>query len=500
MNNNNNNMVTSTTEGNRELNNFLENLNWNSTEEYDSIYDDELAGFVPSLDGRSSSSSNNLAYKKLSPDNNLSIARELQAQQHQALNNIAVRQMVEANQVGSNNNSQGNSNPAILTQLLGMYVAQQNNGSRTKQNAQDGLMPQYGQLQSSSNPAVMTAMTDSNLKRSYDAISSSSGVGGERNVNQFTGDGNFPDTYGMSSPQFVDPNHLHIMEDDDDEDDFDEAEAPTETSSGVMTPKERRRERNKVLARKTRMKKKAELETLRNQVQQLSTENRELKMARFVLTLELLGNHHVPRNIRQRIQGQDSSESTVSSIQSVFNDNAMKAVAGLLSKSQRSFCITNHDLPDQPIIYASPLFLELTGYSAEEAVGRNCRFLQGRETNREDVTRIRETIKAGEICNVALLNYRKNGSKFWNSIHLSPMKAATGEVLLYVGIQEEITPEKAAKINSRTEDIKNMLLDALSSSAGTDRASEVSFGSEDCLSLSTADGTNATLGGGAYSI
>ena len=80
------------------------------------------------------------------------------------------------------------------------------------------------------------------------------------------------------------------------------------------------------------------------------------------------------------------------------------------------------------------------------------------------------------------------------------MKAATGEVLLYVGIQEEITPEKAAKINSRTEDMKNMVLNAVSSSAGTDRASEVSFGSEDCLSLSTGDGTNATLGGGAYSI
>jgi len=220
----------------------------------------------------------------------------------------------------------------------------------------------------------------------------------------------------------------------------------------------------------------------------LSNENRQLKMARYVLTLELLGNHRVPDNIRQRIR--ESSTSAVSdssfTLNSVFNDNAMKSVAELLSKSQRSFCITNHNLPDQPIIYASPLFLDLTGYSAEEAVGRNCRFLQGRETNREMVARIKAAIKAGDECNVALLNYRKNGSKFWNSIHLSPMKAGNGEVLLYVGIQVEITAEKAAQINSKTEDVNRTK--TLTSSAGTDIASEVSLDTDDYLS--TADGAS----------
>ena len=466
--------------GSRELNKFLENLNWSSTE-FDPIYADELAGFVPSLDSSATSLDNGV--KKLAPklslNDNLGIAHELQNQQHQAINNIAVRNMVEAEAFPSAGNF---SNPVVLTHLLGLYVAQQNDedkimkGQKTAQN----YAPMQRMVSSTTNSVPTTGEVPS-LKRPLGAMSSS-GFVDEQGNKQFS---DYSNVAGFNPQQFAPP--IEVLEDDDDFD-VEDNETHSATSS-VMTPKERRRERNKVLARKTRMKKKAELETLRNQVKELSNENRQLKMARYVLTLELLGNHRVPDNIRQRIRGSPSSPPSDSAftINSVFNDNAMKSVAELLSKSQRSFCITNHNLPDLPIIYASPLFLDLTGYSAEEAVGRNCRFLQGRETNRNDVMRIREAIKAGNECHVALLNYRKNGSKFWNSIHLSPMKAGNGEVLLYVGIQVEITAEKAQQINSSTGDIHG---NALSSSAGTDNASDASCSDE---FLSIADNASVPM-------
>merc|ERR1711991_704284 len=102
----------------------------------------------------------------------------------------------------------------------------------------------------------------------------------------------------------------------------------------------------------------------------------------------------------------------------------------------------NMEIDNYPIIYASPMFLEMTGYPVEEVVGKNCRFLQGKDTDKGDVARISEAISQGNEINIPLLNYRKDGSSFWNNLHLTPLKSQVGEVLLYVGIQIEITEEK----------------------------------------------------------
>jgi PAS domain S-box-containing protein len=71
---------------------------------------------------------------------------------------------------------------------------------------------------------------------------------------------------------------------------------------------------------------------------------------------------------------------------------------------------------DNPIIYASEGFSKFTGYSKEEIEGRNCRFLQGKDSNPEDVSRIREAIEKKEEVSVCLLNYRKDGSTFHNQV------------------------------------------------------------------------------------
>jgi len=100
---------------------------------------------------------------------------------------------------------------------------------------------------------------------------------------------------------------------------------------------------------------------------------------------------------------------------------------------------------DRPLIYANEGFERLTGYTIEEVVGRNCRFLQGDETEEAAVQEIRNAIKKGIECTVELLNYKKDGTPFWNRLSLTPLKNNDGEVTHYVGIQSDITELKETK-------------------------------------------------------
>ncbi|HKJ68245.1 MAG TPA: SpoIIE family protein phosphatase [bacterium] len=101
--------------------------------------------------------------------------------------------------------------------------------------------------------------------------------------------------------------------------------------------------------------------------------------------------------------------------------------------------ITDTSLPDNPIIYANKGFERLTGYSRDFIVGKNCRFLQGEETDPDAVEEIRDGLKTEQGCVVELLNYRKDGAKFWNRLSISPIRNEAGVVTNYVGIQSDIT-------------------------------------------------------------
>nr|AML79094.1 putative LOV domain-containing protein [Illicium floridanum] len=106
-----------------------------------------------------------------------------------------------------------------------------------------------------------------------------------------------------------------------------------------------------------------------------------------------------------------------------------------LGRIKQSFVLTDPHLPDMPIVYASDAFLSLTGYSRNEVVGRNCRFLQGPDTNMETLCQIRECIQTERACRVRILNYRKDKSSFWNLLHISPVRNASGKIAFYVGVQ-----------------------------------------------------------------
>ncbi|MFT4947299.1 MAG: PAS domain S-box-containing protein, partial [Natronomonas sp.] len=103
--------------------------------------------------------------------------------------------------------------------------------------------------------------------------------------------------------------------------------------------------------------------------------------------------------------------------------------------------ITDPARDDNPLIYVNERFERLTGYSAEEILGQNCRFLQGKNTDPGPVARLREAIDAAEPVSVELRNYREDGTEFWNRVSIAPVRT-NGEVTNYVGFQQDITEEK----------------------------------------------------------
>ena len=107
--------------------------------------------------------------------------------------------------------------------------------------------------------------------------------------------------------------------------------------------------------------------------------------------------------------------------------------------------VTDPHQDDNPIIFCNPAFAKMTGYRPEEIVGQNCRFLQGPESDRAVVAQVREAIAREEQVSVELLNYRKNGSTFWNSLFVSPVFGPDGKLLYFFASQLDISRRKEAE-------------------------------------------------------
>ncbi|XP_072151573.1 phototropin-1A isoform X1 [Setaria viridis] len=134
----------------------------------------------------------------------------------------------------------------------------------------------------------------------------------------------------------------------------------------------------------------------------------------------------------------DSDDERPESFDDDFRRKEMRRgidLATTLERIEKNFVITDPRLPDNPIIFASDSFLQLTEYSREEILGRNCRFLQGPETDRGTVKKIRDAIDNQTEVTVQLINYTKSGKKFWNLFHLQPMRDQKGDVQYFIGVQ-----------------------------------------------------------------
>ena len=118
--------------------------------------------------------------------------------------------------------------------------------------------------------------------------------------------------------------------------------------------------------------------------------------------------------------------------------------ASAVHTTRMPMTLVDPHLPDSPIVYANPAFVQLTGYAAQEILGRNCRFLQGPETDPKAVSRLRDAIRAREPIAEDLYNYRRDGSGFWNSLYIAPVFHEDGRLIYFFASQFDISARKEA--------------------------------------------------------
>lgn len=120
------------------------------------------------------------------------------------------------------------------------------------------------------------------------------------------------------------------------------------------------------------------------------------------------------------------------------NDRLAAAIANIAT----GVVITAPNLPGNPIISVNPAFLAITGYSESDMIGKNCRFLQGVDTDAASVAAIREAIATRQAITCTLLNYRKDGTPFWNELTISPVFDTHGKLIHFIGLQTDVTERK----------------------------------------------------------
>ena len=213
---------------------------------------------------------------------------------------------------------------------------------------------------------------------------------------------------------------------------------------------EERRLRNREHAKRSRVRKKFMLESLQHEVRGLQDENS---------TLRLLVQQHIPQDALKIIdeccsksvlfgvgENNDGTPSTLpqqTDKKKKGNNSSVKETSLLqtdfslitsLTSGQQNFVLSDPRLPDNPIVFASQGFYDLTGYTRDQVLGRNCRFLQGAGTDRKAIDVIRTAVANGTDATVCLLNYKADGTPFWNQLFVAALRDADNCIVNYVSV------------------------------------------------------------------
>jgi len=214
-----------------------------------------------------------------------------------------------------------------------------------------------------------------------------------------------------------------------------------------------RRQRNREHAKRSRVRKKFMLESLQEQVASLQRENQRLRIlvqdnipehAQVIISEcctssplfadGVLSSSEQPTGEDESGEGKKASALVRSDFQLIDS----------LSAGQQNFVLSDPRLPDNPIVFATPGFYKLTGYTTEQVLGRNCRFLQGSGTDPKTVDIVRKAIQSGSDCTVCILNYKADGTPFWNQFFVAALRDSDNCIVNYVGVQTEIEPDAGA--------------------------------------------------------
>eukprot|EP01082_Thalassiosira_pseudonana_P014350 g12937.t1.1.5e17418b g12937 g12937.t1 contig7:499798-500802(-) len=207
-----------------------------------------------------------------------------------------------------------------------------------------------------------------------------------------------------------------------------------------------RRERNREHAKRSRLRKKFLLESLQEQIDGLNGE---------IQTLKDIIHRELPDKASALLKDMDGGDSAAGGAHKKGEFTPLPMPSGFgpvktlmqpdyrlmsaLSGSQQNFAISDPSLPDNPIVYVSQGFLDLTGYTLDQVLGRNCRFLQGPGTDQAAVDVIRKGVREGVDTSVCLLNYKADGTPFWNQFFVAALRDAENNVVNFVGVQCEVS-------------------------------------------------------------
>ena len=131
--------------------------------------------------------------------------------------------------------------------------------------------------------------------------------------------------------------------------------------------------------------------------------------------------------------------------QAGVDDHSSDIFFAAVETTRMPMILTDPKQPDNPIVFANHAFLTMTGYSGQEIVGTNCRFLQGPETDRDTVAEVRAAVANQSEVSVEILNYRKDGTSFWNALFLSPVFSNSGELVYFFASQLDVSRRRDAE-------------------------------------------------------
>ncbi|AFO59215.1 bacterio-opsin activator domain-containing protein [Natrinema sp. J7-2] len=153
----------------------------------------------------------------------------------------------------------------------------------------------------------------------------------------------------------------------------------------------------------------------------------------------------------------DATAESVGNSRSGASDRLVKDRA--LEEAPVGITISDPDREDNPLVYVNEAYEEMTGYEFDEVVGRNCRFLQGEDSDEAAIAEMAAAIDEDRPVTVELKNYRKDGTEFWNEVTIAPVRDEDGRVTNYVGFQNDITARKEAELalERQTEELQYIL-------------------------------------------
>ncbi|MEB3162025.1 MAG: PAS domain S-box protein [Prochlorothrix sp.] len=126
-------------------------------------------------------------------------------------------------------------------------------------------------------------------------------------------------------------------------------------------------------------------------------------------------------------------------------DDWLALMERAISYARNGIIITDATQADNPAIYVNPAVSRMTGYTPDEILGHNCRLFQGHDRQQVNLAKVSKSVRQGQDCEVVLRNYRRDGSLFWNELHIAPVYDEKQNLTHFIGIQSDITSQKQAE-------------------------------------------------------